>query len=99
MVIIRTAYQITAKFTDHLIVPDLAIYPIKFLLLQTIIIEVSLYCDKLANFSSNTHSLSYIYCHLAVSSNSILNKNGQMTIHIHSSSLCVFVPKFANLSQ
>ena len=32
------------------------VYPIKFLLLQTIIIEVSLYCcDKVENFGTNIH--------------------------------------------
>ena len=56
MVIIKDWYQIMAKFTDQLIVLEL--YPIKFLLLQMIIIQVSLYCcDKLGNFGTNTHKL------------------------------------------
>ena len=44
-----------------------SVYTIKFLLLQTIIIEVSLYCDKAANVGPNTHKadvhlLSFGYC-------------------------------------
>ena len=33
------------------------VYPIKFLLPQTIIVEISMHCyDKLANFDTNTHN-------------------------------------------
>ena len=43
-------------------------------------------------------SLSYVYCYMAVFSNFILNKN-RPNDNKYNSGLCVFVPKFANLSQ
>ena len=57
MISTSTDIRLWAKVFDHLIILHLSsVYPIKFLLLQTVIIEISLYCyDKLANFGTNTY--------------------------------------------
>ena len=63
----------------------------KFLLLQTIIIKPSLYCDKVANFDASTHKpelcLLLFCCFLFSVEFEKSNK--------YNSELCVFVPKFA----
>ena len=65
--------------TDIILQPSLLVirpvYPIKFLLLQIVIIEASLYgCDKVANFDTNAHKPELYLYHLGTFSNSILNK-------------------------
>ena len=96
--------MVTIK-TDIRLWPSLLIirpvYPIKFLLLQIVIIEASLYgCDKLAILAQIHTSLSYIYVIWVLFSNSILNKK-QPNDNKYSLGLCVFVPRFTNnyLSQ
>ena len=75
------------------------VYPIKFLLLQMIVIEVSLYCwYKYTTFGTNTHNPQlYILSFGCFLFSLAFKKSGQMTINITQD--CVFVPKFAYLSQ
>ena len=70
-----------------------------FLLPQTIVIEVSLYCcDKVANFCTNTHKPELHLLSFGCFFNSILNKKWPND-NKYNSGMCVFVPKFATLTQ
>ena len=74
------------------------IYPLKFLLLQTIMIEVSLYyCDKQILAQIHT-SLCYIYCYLATLY-LVWHLKKWPNDNKYNSGLCVLVLKFAYLSQ
>ena len=64
------------KFSDHIYDSTGLVYPIKFLMLQAIIIEVSFYCyDKVAQMHTK---LSYIFVIWPLS---IFEKSGQMAIN------------------
>ena len=86
-----------ATFTDHFIVPDL------FILLNSCYhrqLRLRLHCiviNKQILLQIHT-SLSYIYCHLAAFLKFQLNKK-ESNDNKYNSGLCVFVPKFAYLSQ
>ena len=63
-----------------------------------IIIEVSLYCDKYANFGTNAHKPELYLLSFGRFLNGKLNKKWPND-NKYNSGLCAFVPKFPYLSQ